>query len=175
MHIVFDLDETLIHSLSTFRKSDLRPHALELLRFCFANFESVSIWTAASDEWWLQNRAWHFSEFEFAHVFTANKCVYYWDDANAERERERRKCKPLIKFWRSKSTGMTRNNTIIVDDDHWNSIRNYGNAIIIPEWNGDENDSELAKLEERLRTVLALEAQGYAVREIDLKRGILLR
>lgn len=174
MHIVFDLDETLIHSLSTFRKSDLRPHALELLRFCVANFDSVSIWTAASDEWWLQNRAWHFREFEFAHVFTEKKCVYYWDYMNAEREPERRKCKPLSKLWRNKSNALTRDNTIIVDDDHWNSVRNYGNAIIVSEWNGDARDEELMHLEQRLRKILALEAQGCTVREIDLKTGDIL-
>jgi hypothetical protein len=49
-HIVLDLDGTLIgedHICA-------RPYLTEFLCFCFEHFESVNIWTAASQEWWIE-------------------------------------------------------------------------------------------------------------------------
>lgn len=75
-HLVLDLDETLIHSLSTEKAQNLliedpiyaenlvaievtgnyyvavkRPFLDEFLRFCFLNYATVSVWTAGTKEY----------------------------------------------------------------------------------------------------------------------------
>lgn len=51
--------------------------------------------------------------------------------------------KDLKKLWAPKSSKYNKYNTVVVDDNYTTFMRNYGNAIPISEFNGNDNDKKL--------------------------------
>jgi hypothetical protein len=153
MHIILDVDGTLVDGDGY--NVWPRSHLKEFIAFCFDYFDSVSIWTAASSDWYhlvyqkvLKDMIPEGKTFLF--VFTGNRCVNVTDyDAIESGEFYPRTIaiKPLIKVWHKYKT-LNRNNTLILDDTRTTYERNYGNAIPISTFvHGDETyDSELSKL-----------------------------
>jgi hypothetical protein len=147
MHIILDLDGTLIDGDGEHRIYP-RPHLQVFLDFCFAHYESVSIWTAAPREWLELARARLFSDRPFRFLWSGERCALIWPWRgsywNADRTPEA--IKPLKKVWR-RYPDMNRNNTMIVDDTPATYRRNYGNAIPIPNFNwSDRDDNCLLRL-----------------------------
>lgn len=169
MHLVLDLDETLVYGTSINVPSIPRPNLHEFLKFCFEKFETVNIWTAAGDEWWQFNKEIHFKDYNFDLVYTRKRCTFTWDYSNIyARDPTFRPYKPLVKMWKRRQNSMTRDNTIIVDDDKFNSHKNYGNAILIKPFVGCSDDTELIKIQEKLTKVIDIFETVKSVRSIDI-------
>jgi len=165
MHVIFDLDGTLIHS-SDEKEIIARPHLDELLDFCFANFTSVSIWTAASSEWAERVCKEHLNGRNFRFVWTGNRCVNKWRSQGFYSEPVPISIKPLTKVWKD-FEDMTKHNTIIVDDTIETYERNYGNAIHIPSFRGEENDNYLKLLVVYLTKFPELCQTDGGIRKVD--------
>lgn len=157
--LILDLDQTLIddHEIpsSSIRVEHVgvlgstaiyaRPHLRTFLIYVFANFRGVSIWTKASKEW-LDAALSTPPLCEFVEQFT-----FLWTGKRCSRIAMKTHCefnsypdvysrpytKPLKKVWKQKSLrrrGWNRMNTIIVDDKKENFLGNYGNGILVPEF-----------------------------------------
>ena len=172
IHIILDLDDTLIGYV----RGNLcaRPHLGTFLKFCFAHFDSVSIWTAASREWWCMNYGNHIAQHMgnnlFARVYTDIQC---------EITRTRRGngldpafvTKPLSKLWDDPDNDLNEKNTIIIDDKAPTAMYNMQNLLHIREFSQDD-DTELLLIIDRLRVIIAAYAETQDVRKIDLHAQI---
>lgn len=140
-HIVLDMDGTLIGSDHVCP----RPHLAEFLAFCFEHFESVNIWTAAPRDWWEKCFAKHIKR----HMPPGHTFHRVWVGSMCKRDAMLRKYKPLSKYYKRK-WGMTRSNTVIVDDYPLNYIYDQGNALPIDEYLGAAKDDALLELKNKL-------------------------
>lgn len=149
LHLVLDLDETLISGTSL-NTSVARPYLRPFLDFCFAEFGSVSVWTSASKEWLDLNLKLHMQGYPFRLTWSGERCSHQWDyEVSHHRDPVYRPYKPLKKMWRlaeSRDIGMTPETTIIVDDDPFSGIKNRGNLIVAPPFSGSSEDKYLLDL-----------------------------
>lgn len=159
-HIVLDLDATLIASDKNSNPYP-RPFLYSFLIFCFENFKSVSIWTAANKEW-LEKV---YNEI-FQHLLRNNayKFRFMWCNDMCEKRYEKLiftphftnsynivYVKPLKKVW-TYFLNMNKENTIIIDDNIYSSLDNLENSIEIKAWKYDESyDIELKIMMNNLR------------------------
>lgn len=160
-HIILDMDGTLIDGAGLFL---IRPHLYPFLLFCFANFDSVNIWTAASDEWfnhvyssvflpafkWIEKQTGDPCAFGF--IYTRSMCEYgpYG----------------VYKKLSSLHESFSSQNTIIVDDSPETYYYNVDNAIPISRYCG-EPDLELLKLCFYLQDLLDKAVVSESVLGID--------
>lgn len=153
MNIILDMDQTLIFEVHP------RPYLDVFLEVCFLKFQKVSIWTAASPEWFDYVNEHIFSPIlrkisdkyglciKFDFVFTRKRCSFVRDTESPFADVffiEKR----LNKLFRSKEKykDYTRDNTIIFDDDAFTFRKNYGNALrALPYFGGSNGhiDDEL--------------------------------
>ena len=185
-HVILDMDETLLTG-DGFRKIHARPGLPLFLHFCFTNFDTVSIWTAASRDW--LNLALHLilnpclpKGCSFYLKWSGERCVRvpdYHAIENGEYYVRTRNIKSLKKVWsrgsnrnlplsaleeqneRQPTARLTRENTIIIDDTPSTFERNKGNAIQIPEFNGSIADSWLQSLAEYLSSTIIHSSHKY--------------
>lgn len=147
MHIVLDLDGTLISD--TIRPAYTRPFLDLFFRFIFMTFETVSIWTAASEEWYQEAYETLLKPLlngkKFYKVYTSKNCTYKMLHSEYGCYSFSTTVKHLKKFWR-RNKDFTRYNTLIVDNTSTTYKFNYGNAIHIKTFEYDKNDIELLKL-----------------------------
>ena len=145
MNIILDLDETLITNFIP------RPYVKQFLSFCFTEFKSVSVWTAAVKSY-ADNNLKILTEFippnkKFDVIFTRKNCTPKFSSWGS--------CyfticytKPLRKLWKRNDGVFKKTNTIIIDDTY--QKQNYGNAIQISEFNQpticEEMDTVLLQL-----------------------------
>lgn len=168
-HLVLDWDRTLAHadedSAIDGLPSDgytavydkyvfLRPGLGEFLAAAFADFDTVSLWTHASEEYIiemtaiLERRGWVPRPFHrILHDGHAMHDVPvstrpYWNEVGPAWY------KPLA------PAGFSRHRTIIVDDTEQNATFNPLNAITIPPYKPPERDDALPKLTQYFRRVL---------------------
>lgn len=154
-HIVLDLDGTLISEPfgDDTPSADIegnfiptpRPYLRGFLKFLFNNFDTVSIWTRASEGWWkiaYKNIIRHYMPEgkEFFKVWFGNRC---------KRDGEGLIFKPLDKMWKRKWK-MNRDNTLIIDNDPENYVYNKKNAIPIDSYYGSREDIELLRVKNEL-------------------------
>lgn len=157
MHLVLDLDETLIHvSVTPVKEYDFtfviqgsrywgkkRPNLDLFLRFVFKRFQSVSVWTAATAEY--AKRVVH----AIMTPEQRKKLAFFKTRQDLTAPKDGPYFKPLSKIFRSKKAkrmGMTPQNTIMIDDRDDVLSDNPGNGIKIPAWKGVKSDQYLAKL-----------------------------
>lgn len=142
-HIVLDLDGTLIGE----DYICARPYLADFLAFCFDHFDTVNIWTAASRHWWDQC----YDKFikkrmpkdkQFTLVWCGDRCKNKRDLDFAVTFRY----KPLSKYWRRKSSTMTKFNTVVVDNDPTTYMANRGNAIPVETYLGSSKDIGLQQV-----------------------------
>jgi TFIIF-interacting CTD phosphatase-like protein len=161
-HIILDLDETLInissrpssHDQFQFRLGEhmyygrKRPGLEAFLNLIFTCFRSVSIWTAATRDYADHVIAAIFTPAQRARLnflFTRNKLKV---------EKNGVYSKPLRKIFQTseaKKIGMTRFNTIMIDDREIIFKNNKGNGIVIKPWIRDPADRELYRLARLLK------------------------
>jgi hypothetical protein len=190
LHIVLDLDNTLIDNIhcqtswtgvqedTQFcrRKVFFRPGMLELLRLCQSNFASVSIWTAGHQDWldgFLHCLPQDLrTNFLFLWSRNRTRPVYERHSLMQTRLSLSASMKPLQKMWRTgkaRQVGMTRHNTLIVDDCRQNFEWNYGNGIEIAPFNDPSNqdDNALCVLLHYLHHLNDMVLQGVSVRTLE--------
>jgi hypothetical protein len=147
--VVLDIDGTLMaHGLR------LRPGAEALVAFCLEHFAWVAIWTAACDAridelLCALRRRWTRGDFLFTwsrrHIVTTPLMEF----------------KPLRKVWRQsafRALGISRHNTLIVDDCPEVCARNRGNHLCVPSYSAEMRATDavlnqvLAFLRDELRS-----------------------
>lgn len=157
LHIVLDLDSTLIYSLpykvgdplngddiidldDSMLRIKIRPFAIEFLQYCFTHFKSVSIWSAGEYEYVhaiaklllrkLGNR------YSFRFIYTRDDCIY---------DRDGYIVKPLEIIW-DRYRDMNIDNTMILDDTKETFRYNRDNAVHAKAYRGGKNDRYLYDL-----------------------------
>jgi TFIIF-interacting CTD phosphatase-like protein len=177
MHIVLDLDETLIHTqitqltlptLSTLSTQPIqptqsadfkfnisgttyyaskRPGLTNFLNFVFGHFESVSVWTAATEE--------------YAHIVIKNimtkkqyESLLFVKTRNDLHKTIGKPLPILFEDIRAKNIRMRTSNTIMIDDREDVMSSNFGNGIVIPAWKGAKTDISLYQMVIVLKIIL---------------------
>ena len=153
-HIILDMDGTLV-GIDNNMKPIIRPFLEEFLVFCFQNFKSVSVWTAANIEWFDVVNEKIFQpildkyKLSFRFVWDYNKCTKMRNNTY-----ESRYIKQLEKVW-DKFLDMNKDNTVIIDDNKITCMDNPENAIIIPSYDPEDKteDLELKLMKWKLKIV----------------------
>lgn len=151
--LILDIDETLLHSTYEdlgrapelnykIRNVYLRPHLKEFMEFAFAHFD-VAIWTASKEEYahLLLEQLGYKDQMTF--IYSRNKCI----------EREVDTGIVTATHWVKDLTKIEDYNLedIVFIDDTPLYIHPIENAVLIPEFRGDLEDTELLKMMDRLR------------------------
>ena len=156
MHLVLDLDETLISvSLKPVSNPDFtfiinsvpyygrkRPGLDLFLKFAFSHFDTISVWTAATRSYAIKVIKNIMTETQYSALaffktrvdLVSSQGSYY---------------KPLSKIFtttEAKKYKITPKNTIMIDDRADVLRNNPGNGIMIPPWKGVQGDMYLCKL-----------------------------
>lgn len=175
IHIILDIDGTLINYLDSpnISKSVSRPHLKTFLSWCFDNCGSVSIWTAASKIWYDKIYDKHLKPIldelkcSFLFVYTDTKCSTKYDSDPETDHPESIILKPLKKIFKQSKLPHNVYNTLIVDDTCETYTKNYGNAIPIKTYTGNDLDNELVKLIELLKKLKDTFNTYGTIRKID--------
>ena len=128
--VILDLDQTLIDMTIP------RPGLRRFLNYLFSRFRHVAIWTAASLSWarYVLENILEMREEDFRFVYSEKQCVKIGYDEVV---------KPLSKIWkksRYQSMGISKKNTIIIDDNPDICVRNYGNHLQVPPFDANDPD-----------------------------------
>jgi len=152
-HIILDMDGTLI-GIDNNMKPVIRPFLEDFLVFCFKNYRSVSIWTAANIEWFDV-----VNEKIFQPILDKYKLSFrfVWDYNKCTRQRimnyENIYIKKLERVFDAYKD-MTTDNTIIIDDNQIICMDNPENSIIIHSYNPEEKeDLELKMMMWKLKII----------------------
>lgn len=138
MNVILDIDGTLVD-----HDEDgpiARPHLTEFLSYVFEHFERVSIWTAASTDWFQK-----VYDNALAPAMPVGKVFdFIWTQQDCELERYTvgpnsefsvvRTIKPLEKVWRTFFEHYNKTNTYIIDDTPETYAHSIENAIPISEF-----------------------------------------
>ena len=166
--LILDLDECLIHSVHKTQLNEMsydfyknsfdvlgglyrtmkRPHLKDFLTFAFNNF-NVAVWTAASADYAseiLKNIG--INEADLAFFYSEKNCTpkYEYGDGMGHMI-----YKKNISKLRKRGWNMER---ILMIDDKPEHIDSYGNVIKVDPFYGDENDSELLKVEKYIKSIM---------------------
>lgn len=163
--VVWDLDGTLIRDNEEGDFSVvMRPGVEAALSLCFATCKHVGVWTAAS-RWWfdLVHRTALKSildriGYSFSFVWCGDRCTRisrpYADDGFSNSFSPSMPIKPLGKFWKCRRWGATRHNTVVVDDTPRTFVNNWGNAMAVPTFSGDQEDGGMREWCSRFKSLL---------------------
>jgi RNA polymerase II subunit A small phosphatase-like protein len=155
--LILDLDETLLHAIDTEDKKDnkplpgltidfwvgkilvyKRPHLAEFLTRVWQRYD-LAVWSSGGKE---------YVEGAVQQIMAAHpKPLFVWTSARCTQRTDhdpyrQYNFKNLQKLWKR----FDRNRMLIVDDSPEKCIRNYGSAIYIKEFLGDQADDELLHL-----------------------------
>lgn len=143
MHLVLDVDKTLIHgSIENDKvKITARPYLDKFLEYVFTHCETVSIWTAATPEWF-----WMIYDLVLKHRIPEGKSFHFVrcrpdctsKTVNGSMIYE----KPLSILW-EKYSYMNSKNTFIVDDNPDTYRSNPMNGIPIRAFSHEDVDNDL--------------------------------
>ena len=157
-NIVLDVDGTLVEDVSDEVVEDEyetplpapRPYLTEFMQFCFAEFQHVAIWSAASSDWIdpiIKNiippppRHYHFI-WANKHI---SRSITHQMGRNVD-VRIKKKLKKVCNHFPE----FTLHNTLILDDTPQTYRDNYGNAVGISRWYGSSSDTELVRVMKRI-------------------------
>ena len=159
--IVLDMDGTLTGSNKNTPAA--RPHMREFLTFCFSHFKHVSIWTAASEEWFdiVYNKIFKSVliklKKQFSFIYTREKC-----------RNPVKLYKPLSNIWKRTTKPFkdyNPGNTIIIDDNSEACIFNKKSSIIIPCYKIGDRDIVLKQLVSEMTLMLKKYKKTRDIRE----------
>ncbi len=178
--LILDLDETLLHASdrplarpADFRLSGYhaykRPHLEPFLTECATRFQ-LAIWSAGHDSY-VAEAVTHILPpgIDLAFVWGRSRCTFSVDSRKVQEDgfldpaSHYNFAKKLRKVRR---LGFHLERMLIVDDTPAKCIHNYGNAIYVKEYLGEEDDAELPRLSAYLATL----AEVPNVRTVE-KRG----
>ena len=175
MHLILDMDETLIWG-DSWSGIEPRPFLQPFLQYCFENFETVSIWTAACAAWFEKINC-----SVFCQILT---------DLNAERESEEshsfflvytrqhldfNQVKNLEKLWENEEMPHTRDNTLAIDDKQYSYEKNPNHVVLVDPWCGKKEDDELVHLMDYLTLLQEKQSQGediFSMSKINWKEKL---
>lgn len=188
--LILDIDETLIHATSqpfdydpAFKIFDYhiyqRPYLLDFFEEIKDEF-LIGLWSSASDDYVEaipKNIIPEFIQLEF--IWGRSRCTYrrniqinddgYYDSNPLNHYHY---IKPLKKL---KRHGYDLNRILIVDDSPHKSKDNYGNAIYLNPFIGDQNDTELRLLSKYLQLLKNKENVRYIEKrnwQLQIKRSL---
>lgn len=182
MNLFLDLDGTLISEptneidmVDVARKIRARPHLKTFIETAFKTCQTVSMWTAASNDWLQYNYKKHLKPILEENkqtldlMFSYQHCSTIRDPDPENWHPTPVRIKPLRKIWRAKSKypTYTKENTLILDDTPITYARNYGNSIPIKTYQGDPNDTELLKVSALLRQLKKEFDQTKNIRHVE--------
>lgn len=165
--LILDLDETLIHARSEtlereadFRLFDyhvyVRPHVERFLTDCAAHFR-LAVWSSASDDYVAEIVKKVFPrQLPLEFVWGRSRCTFAVDLAQVQEDGyldPGSHYNYVKKLHKLKRKGYRLERTLIVDDTPAKCIHNYGNAIYVKEYGGEEADDELPALSRYLETL----------------------
>jgi len=161
-NLILDLDGTLVHTLpcdygAIFGEADFeddtldfytfkRPGVDKFIKYCFAHFASVSVWTAGTHDYanYVVKNITPKGK-QFLYILSRDNCSYHPVKQNTL-------VKDLHDIWDSyygRELNITKENTLIVDDNEEVCYHNPDNSLIVSTWGintrGD-NDDFLHKL-----------------------------
>lgn len=156
-NLILDLDGTLVHTLpadigSMFGVADFEDEALDFytfkrpgvdkfLKYCFAHFASVSIWTAGTQDY-ARYVVDHITPKgkQFLYILSRDNCSYHPFKNNTL-------VKDLHDIWNSyygRELNISPSNTLIIDDNEEVCFHNPENVLLVPTWGvntfGDDDD-----------------------------------
>jgi TFIIF-interacting CTD phosphatase-like protein len=148
--LVLDLDSTLIWT--DFREFPLfdtildlpdrdliwlkkRPFLKTFFDYCFTNYD-VAVWSAGAADYVDAVCEYLFPDRHLIFIFSHERCTHHKGLI----------LKKLAKIWRVKHWPYYRSNTLILDDTPETYLQNYGNAIPIRSYLGQEVDRELLRV-----------------------------
>jgi len=169
--VVFDLDETVVHTLPERRDTPCRVHRLEghtvierpyvseMLR-ALAPVCTLAIWTVGTSDYaeFVAERVFR-PHCDLAFVYSRDRCTRRFDPATSMDY----DVKDLKKVFRR---GFPRERVLMVDDTPRKLERHYGNLVTVREFLGEPEDDELPHLTQFLLSF----AEVPDVRRIE-KRG----
>lgn len=178
IHLVLDVDGTLVNELMNLPvdcstesmqhilddQMTARPHLEHFLEICFATCKTVSIWTAASDDWYKYIYNKHLKPIldklnvKFTLQFTRKRCTARYTASGLYSNGilyEKRLKKMQKRKWINMDDA-DETNMLIVDDTPHTYYRNYGNAIAVERYYGGDDDTLL-----RLAKKIQLIAKEY--------------
>lgn len=169
-HIVLDIDQTLIdHRLDEPHESYdhvhcdqstldtiyiyKRPYMDKFIKFCFHQFETVSLWTAGCQGWlnmFLKHVVDQQYSDKFLFTYSHDRCktVNIYTGCYSSKTYHTKQLRKIWNTGKAKNAGITKYNLLMVDDTPQNYGYNYGNGIPIKPFDVDdmEKDCELWKL-----------------------------
>lgn len=173
--LILDLDGTLIYTTEdnteTFNPEIIhtlcncgvgkiykRPGVDKFLEFCFRYFD-VAIWTASGDQYAdhvIGNLFTREQRDKLVFIFTSDRCTRIFNTDSLTYEAPVLYIKVLNKVFNRHFNGIrySRERTLILDDTPYTYCRNYGCAIPIPSFRGQDTDHWLTKLETYLLELL---------------------
>lgn len=155
-HLILDLDNTLIQARELpilpvlydhvyVNENQLvfiykRPYVDEFLRFCFKNFQTVSIWSAGTKTYVedVIKNCFNVDDQTFTFIWHRDMCDPFYEVEEDEKGvlyTNVTYCKKLSKVWNDDDLfkhNFRPRNTLIIDDIKENSKFNIANAITIP-------------------------------------------
>jgi hypothetical protein len=149
-HIILDIDGTLIRQIENHDNYQItgRPHLKEFIDYCFATFGTVSIWTAATKEWYnevYEKVLKHVipTDCNFHFVYTRKHITQQQSQSNYFSDFSTPVViKPLSKVWKKFEETHTQHNTIILDDTPTTFMWNTKNAIHIKTYSESDEDQD---------------------------------
>lgn len=162
--IILDLDECIIYTYNDNNdiKCSKRPGLDEFLDSMLIHCD-IGIWTSGSSTY--ANTIVSTILFKYINiikfVWSKNKCQHIYNFAIPDNEfdlcEKYEICKPLSKLWKrsiAKKNNWNKKNTLIIEDDFDNCMKNKSNCIIIPKYTGDELDKILYHLNDYLLKII---------------------
>lgn len=156
MNLVLDIDETLLHSNLTgqhgydFRINvsnvtyyvKKRPRLDKFLKFVYHTFNTVSYWTAGIPE---------YAYAILQRILTPEQrhttlLVYTRKELEIQGINYHKPLKKLFAHTKARDHGLSKKNTIMVDDISMNFLKNQGNGLEIPSYLGQTHDKVLSQL-----------------------------
>lgn len=154
MHLILDLDGTLVSEGE--KNCIARPFLKFFFDIVFILFETVSIWTAASQDWYDECYKNILSPLmgdkKFYFVYTSINCS---NKTNKKAILEGDYyalpiiLKPLKKIWKkykNQSISFNKKNTLIIDNTYETFSENYGNALLIRTFTGSQQDKDFLEI-----------------------------
>jgi hypothetical protein len=185
LHLVLDIDGTLVSEIDKATSDKLgdtvsesildeivlpRPHLKHFLQTCFEHCHKVSIWTAASPEWFNYIYRKHLKpiteelKVEFDKVYTDGHCTQIYDMTYNTTVT----IKKLKKLWKRSDSTYTKHNTLIIDDSPYTYMKNHGNAMGIKKYKFHHtNDAELLRLSKYLVDIKKYIEKAQSIRVVD--------
>lgn len=163
MHVVLDLDETLVHVVNAPLAGGKQPSFMfyiqqvpyyvykrpfidNFLEFLFANFETVNVFTAATRDYGKQVIRGIMSREQ------RRKLRLFFS-------REHLTPSPVVSYYKKLSNKFDLSNSLMIDDRKEVFHDNPGNGILVKKFKGKASDKELAKLIVVLTGMLSIQDQ----------------